>query len=1142
MEKFYKLAIVLFALIVNSNLSAEISNVTTSGFVYTVDRIGDNASDGNGQTGTLRYCIVAANSHVGDDVINIQNSITTITIDSVLPTLVTTNGALTINGGDGVTIQVSTPGAGGSPFRVFFMAGAERPVSLTNLEIKGGDISGVVSTANSTNYGGSVFIESGTLTIDFCTITGSKAYSGGGIFNYATLTLLNSTVSGNIALHHGGGIYNYESSATITGCNYTGNTAKDYGGGIYNYKTSSTINNCTFSDNEVLNSGGGIGTFAASPTITDCEFTGNTARYNGGGIFNKEASPTISNCRFTNNSVDVDGGGISNYDHSSPIILNCTFTDNSSENDGGGMSNYNYSSPTITNSSFASNAAENDGGGIYNHQRSSPIISSCVFTENTAGYSGGGVDNYYYSSPAISDCTFTSDSAFNGGGISNSSSSSPTVASCTFINNFADFNGGGIDNTYSSSSQTISDCQFINNSANSGGGINNYGSSPPVTNCIFTGNTADWEGGGICNDNFSSSKLLNCVFTENKAGQRGGAIYNEYISSGALTNCTLADNTADDGGGIYNGRYSNPTIINSIIWGNSAATHPQIYNSTSNPHISYTDIEGGFAGTGNIDSDPIFVGSGDFPYLINEDSPCIDAGDNSANSESYDIRGVGFPRKMDGINGAVGTIDIGAYEVQSVNDPPDLTDDKLIAWENMSATIDVLANDSDIDNGQWRVFIATSPVSGGSVWVIGSKITYSSPAGFSGADEFEYEVCDNGAPIICRKAKVYVTVNPVNDLPIVDDEINVLDEDGFTSGDFTDIGDYDPEGTDLLVTSTPLVAPENGTFEVLADGLYTYVPNPNFYGADLVVVEVCDQGLPVKACVPDSLLITVNSINDAPVALSKSVTVKEDAPNVLIDITDNISDVDNDLLTITILSGAATVTSPLVLGYNPPMNFNGPDEVVYVVCDETTCDTGIVHITVTPVNDPPVLISTLEDIKIQVGEKHSLLLTNQLELVFDDVDEGDVLTPSVVMASGLPMQPWVTIKNGWMLSVPYGGNMGCFSFVFIATDLAGATATDTFDICVVNNNVATGIVDMNEAFGVSLYPNPSTGKVNVELLNTTPKESSVSVYNIAGQQIRLHRLFENRLQLNLENEVSGIYFIKIITGSKQVVKKLVLRQ
>ena len=120
----------------------------------------------------------------------------------------------------------------------------------------------------------------------------------------------------------------------------------------------------------------------------------------------------------------------------------------------------------------------------------------------------------------------------------------------------------------------------------------------------------------------------------------------------ALTNASpdIINNTitANSGSGIYC-LSSSPTIVNTILWNNGS---PQIYLGTSAAIVSYSDIQGGWEGEGNIDEDPLFGSD----YHLSDDSPCIGAGIMTANMPTTDIEGNPRPSPL-GSNP-----DMGAYE------------------------------------------------------------------------------------------------------------------------------------------------------------------------------------------------------------------------------------------------------------------------------------------------------------------------------------------------------------------------------------------------------------------------------------------------------------------------------------------------
>jgi predicted outer membrane repeat protein len=396
-------------------------------------------------------------------------------------------------------------------------------------------------------------------------------------------------------------------------------------GGIYCLDSSPAITNCTFSGNSA-GYGGAIHNENSNPAITNCTFSGNSAGY-GGAIHNENSSPAITNCTFSSNS-GYYGGAIYNKDNSNPVIANCAFTGNSAEQDGGVIYNYG-GNPAITNCTFSNNLASQAGGVIYNE--GNKLISNCTFTGNSAEYGGA-----IYKSKLISNCTFTGNSAECGGAICN-------WKGCP-------------------ANSAITSCTFIGNSAVSGGAI---WDTPATTNCTFTGNSAEQNGGAICGGN--SSVITNCTFTGNSANRNGGAVHNFSVGNPVMTNCTFSSNSAENqGGAMFNDSRSNSTVTNSILWANEPQ---EIFDDEySNTIITYSDVQGGWDGLGNIDINPLFVDPCNGDYHLYEDSPCIDAGDPNYAAGPNETDLDGNPRVAGGI------IDMGAYELQPLT-PAELLQD-----------------------------------------------------------------------------------------------------------------------------------------------------------------------------------------------------------------------------------------------------------------------------------------------------------------------------------------------------------------------------------------------------------------------------------------------------------------------------------
>ena len=170
-----------------------------------------------------------------------------------------------------------------------------------------------------------------------------------------------------------------------------------------------------------------------------------------------------------------------------------------------------------------------------------------------------------------------------------------------------------------------------------GGGILCYNTSPTILKCIISGNAGLWGGGIGCNA--ASPTVSNCVITGNTAGN-GGGFSCWYSSAPVITNCTITGNTADNGGGIECGSSSSPTVKNSILWGNTGRlAGNEIYpDGSSTPAVTYSDVQGGWAGDHNIADDPLFAYAAVGNYHLENGSPCVNAGSPDGAPE-FDIEG-----------------------------------------------------------------------------------------------------------------------------------------------------------------------------------------------------------------------------------------------------------------------------------------------------------------------------------------------------------------------------------------------------------------------------------------------------------------------------------------------------------------------
>ena len=367
-----------------AKLAPNISTVTSFLlFVWTVaipasaDIITVTNTNDNGP-GSLRQALADAND--GD------------TIEfAVTGTIGLTSGELVVD----KSLTISGPGAdslavnGSAKSRVFYV-GPDAILTISQLSITNGNAT--------TDFGGGIYNDQSTLTLNNCELTGNSADFGGGIYTAgslsggATVILNNSTCNYNAAIE-GAAIFNAgdQSGAEVTlnNCSFSGNSASNPGGGIYNFgemgDATVTLNNSTFSGNSAGNNGNGDGggiyndgtAGNATLMISDCTFSGNSTSGGGGGGIASfgggfgSATLTVSNSTFSGNSSIVVGGAIYNDGENGSATL------------------------TIGNSTFAGNVADAAGDSIYDEGEngSAPVsFTNTIFKASNSGnfFNNGG--------------------------------------------------------------------------------------------------------------------------------------------------------------------------------------------------------------------------------------------------------------------------------------------------------------------------------------------------------------------------------------------------------------------------------------------------------------------------------------------------------------------------------------------------------------------------------------------------------------------------------------------------------------------------------------------------------------------------------------------------------------------------------
>lgn len=391
----------------------------------------------------------------------------------------------------------------------------------------------------------------------------------------------------------------------------------------------------------------------------------------GGGLIEPGAVVTLTRSAVVSNTAtyyDPDwdeyygnGGGI--YNLGTLTVIDTTFTDNVASSRtgyviGSGGAIYNQGTLTVRDSTFTGNAAES-GGAIYSRSGTKLTVERTTISDNSAPCGGSGISNR--GTTTVSDSTISDNMVLGNwceagaAGISNNNGTMTVTHSIISGNVNENSSGGGLSNYGYNPDQgrlTVLNSSIYSNTASSGGGIWNWWDATlTVINSEIYSNTAGSYGGGILSGPHANTHLtlINSTLAYNTA-QNGGGLCNGSpgYSSAVLrmTNNTVVSNTATgSGGGFYNRDSINVTLDNNILWGNTASTDPQIYNSSTNqPTIRYSDIQGsggsgagwnaslGNDGGGNIDADPQLGPLGDYggathtiPLRFN--SPAIDTGD-----------------------------------------------------------------------------------------------------------------------------------------------------------------------------------------------------------------------------------------------------------------------------------------------------------------------------------------------------------------------------------------------------------------------------------------------------------------------------------------------------------------------------------
>ena len=335
-------------------------------------------------------------------------------------------------------------------------------------------------------------------------------------------------------------------------------------------------------------------------------------------------------------------------------------------------------------------------------------------------------------------------------------------------------------------------------------------------------------------------------------------------------------------------------------------------------------------------------------------------------------------------------------------------------------------------------------------------------------------------------ASVSITVTSVNDAPVAVDDSYTTDEDIALTISAPGIlsNDSDVEGSALTAVLEGDVF--HGSLVLNVDGSFSYTPDPGYTGTDLFFYRAYDQQDYSSAA---SVTITVNQVNDPPVAEDISVTLSEDgsASITLIGTDEDTPDSELEIAIVTSPSNG-TLTSTRILDtytYTPNINYNGNDSFTYRVFDTVSgqSDTAAVSITVTSVNDAPQL-------SVTGGPSFTTPEEPPLNIIVSvsDVDAG---SPSLVIAVNPYYGSVTSVDNGsgnfTITYTPINGFSGGDNFVLVATETTGDTPlSSNYENIIIS---VTAVNDPPNVYDLTWYGEEDQSS-NIDLIGDDPDGDS----------------------------------------------------
>ncbi|WP_285460320.1 tandem-95 repeat protein [Vibrio sp. D421a] len=405
-------------------------------------------------------------------------------------------------------------------------------------------------------------------------------------------------------------------------------------------------------------------------------------------------------------------------------------------------------------------------------------------------------------------------------------------------------------------------------------------------------------------------------------------------------------------------------------------------------------------------------------------------------------------------------------DVTPVNDAPVAKDDTAVTDEDTPVTIDVLPNDTDIDGDTLSIQSASVPSEQGTVEIVDGKLVFTPAENFHGDAEITYTITDGA---VTDQATVNVTVNAVNDTPVV--ESNIADQ--TLAEDFTPYSiDLNTAFSDVDNVDGELSFSVSGNSNIqvaIVNGIATFTPTADWNGSEALTFTATD---PSGESVSQTVNFTVAPVADI---VADKATVVEDTPTIIKVLGNDTFEGDDKVVSLDTNHGPANGTVSVnpdgSVTYTPNDNFHGTDSFTYIVTSGGVSESTTVNVDVTPVNDAPVAKDdtavTDEDTPVTID-----VLPNDTDI------DGDTL--SIQSASVPETQGTVEIVDGKLVFTPAENFNGDVEITYTVTDgsltdqaTVNVTVNAVNDTPVVESNIADQTlaedftpysIDLNTAF------------------------------------------------------------------------------